>query len=127
MFLSADDILKVEDRKPVEVDVPEWGGKVLVRALSGKERDAYEASMTIRQPAPGGGFEFVPYTDNANARLAVLALVDEDGNRLFRDEDAVNLGEKSGAAMVRIAQRVMELSGLGAAGLESAEGNSEAA
>ena len=48
MRLSRDDILKAEDLTTEEVDVPEWGGTVLVRGLTGRERDEFEASVMVR-------------------------------------------------------------------------------
>src|SRR5258707_11983730 len=45
MHLSRDAILEAKDREVVEVDCPEWGGSVLVRGMSGKERDMFEMSL----------------------------------------------------------------------------------
>ena len=42
MRLSRDDILKAADNEPEEVDVPEWGGSVLVRGMTGLDRAAAE-------------------------------------------------------------------------------------
>ena len=53
MRLSRDDILKAADNEPEEVDVPEWGGSVLVRGMTGRERDAFEVSLM--QPGRRGG------------------------------------------------------------------------
>ena len=43
VLLTRDLILKADDIQTREVEVPEWGGTVLIRALTGTERDAYEA------------------------------------------------------------------------------------
>ena len=42
-ILTRDEILESEDLATETVSVPEWGGSVIVRALTGTERDAYEA------------------------------------------------------------------------------------
>ena len=52
-YLSRDTILQREDIKTEDVEVPEWGGTVRVRGMSGVERDAFEASL-IEQPAANG-------------------------------------------------------------------------
>jgi hypothetical protein len=43
-YLTRDAILQAPDLQGEDVAVPEWGGTVRVRGLSGAQRDAYEAS-----------------------------------------------------------------------------------
>ena len=62
MRLSREDILKAEDLPTEEVPVPEWGGSVLVRGLTGRERDLFETSMMVRQ-----GAQFIPDAKNIRA------------------------------------------------------------
>ena len=49
MGLTRDQILAVSDIQTEEVHVPEWGGTVLVRGLTGAERDEFEAGMATPQ------------------------------------------------------------------------------
>lgn len=122
MPLSRDQILEAKDLETREVDVPEWGGTVLVRALSGTDRDAYEASLVqIR------GKQQVPNLANIRAKLVARAVVDEDGNRLFTDADIKALGQKSAAALGRVFTVAAEMSGLDDKDIEEIEGNSDAA
>jgi hypothetical protein len=108
MLLSREQIIGADDRKTEDVAVPEWGGSVRVRALSGAERDAYEAGIvTLR----GDGSKTVNLK-NLRGRLVSLACVDEDGNRLFTDEDAIGLGDKSASALERVFDVARKLSGL---------------
>lgn len=103
-LLSRDEILSAEDRKTVEVEVPEWGGSVLVRTLSGKERDAYESgTISIKNGKQVEDF------DNLRARLVALCLVDEKGVRLFTAKDVTSLGNKSAAALQRVYNKCQEL------------------
>jgi len=111
--LSRDDILKAEDLSTEEVDVPEWGGTVLVRGMSGRERDEFEVSMTVRH-----GKQMVQDFANTRAKIVARCVVDEDGQRLFTDADVAVLGEKSGAAIDRIFGVASRLSGLGAEDVE---------
>src|SRR6516162_3192004 len=91
MRLSRDDILKAADNEPEEVDVPEWGGSVLVRG-----------GRRVVDPA------------NVRAKLVARCVVDDDGNRLFTDADVAELGGKSAAAMDRVYAVAARLSGMGA-------------
>lgn len=108
-YLSKDDIWKVEDRETRDVPVPEWGGVVRVRALSGTERDRYDASRMERLKDG----TYVPSLANSRAKLVALSIVDEDGNLLFTEYDVNRLGLKSAAALTRVADVASELSGLG--------------
>jgi hypothetical protein len=108
MRLSKDDILKAEDNAPEEIEVPEWGGSVLVRGMSGRERDAFEVSMRDQrtgQRVPGA-------LNNLRAKIAARCVVDDDGDRVFSDSDIAALGEKSAAAINRIFDVASRLSGM---------------
>ena len=48
VFLNREAILAAEDLPRELVEVPEWGGAVYVRALTGAERDQFEASKIGR-------------------------------------------------------------------------------
>jgi hypothetical protein len=113
-LLTRDEILAVSDRATEVVDVPEWGGAVTVRALSGAERDHYEASMMKYRALPNGQVQVEAVdTDNIRARLASLTIVDDEGQRMFKESDLLALGDKSAAALNRVfsaAQRLSRLS-----------------
>lgn len=97
MILDRDAILKSDDRKTETVHVPEWGGDVLVKAMSSAERDSWEGWCTeLREKWGRFG---VP---NIRASVAVRSVVDEKGERLFGDGEVEILGDKSGAALDRI-------------------------
>jgi hypothetical protein len=115
-MLTKESILAAADLPIEPVDVPEWGGTLYVRTLSGAERDAFESS-TIDAKKSGA------VLDNIRARLAVRALCDKDGNRLFADDDADALGRKSGKALDRIWDVAQRLSGMGKGDVEAAEKN----
>lgn len=95
-FLSKDLILSADDLKKEEIDVPEWGGKVCIRTMRGEERDSFEQSIFDGQGTVKDKL------DNVRARLLVLVLVDEAGNRLFTDQDIPALGKKSAGVLDRL-------------------------
>lgn len=105
--LTRKDILEVIDLPTQEVEVPEWGGSVMVRGLNGTERDQYEQSLLSMN-----GTSVELNLAGARARLVSLACVDEAGQRLFTAKDIEALGRKSGTALDRVFQVVQKLSGL---------------
>jgi hypothetical protein len=119
-FLSRDQILNAVDIVTEEVDVPEWGGKVLVRGLSGTERDQLEATLVQMK-----GKNSTANLKNLRAKLVVLAVVDETGKRLFGEDDVTALGKKSAAALDRVYTKAALLSGISEADQDELTKNSE--
>jgi len=102
-MLTRDSILQADDLPKESVEVPEWGGQVWVRTLSGTERDSFEQSMVTKKNKPN--------MDNVRARFAVLTICDEKGERLFQAADAEALGKKSAAALDRVFAVAQRLNG----------------
>ena len=102
-MLNREAILQTDDLPRELVQVPEWGGDVYVRTLTGTERDAFEQSMVGKKSKMN--------LDNVRARFAVLTICDEAGKRLFADEDAKVLGDKSAAALDRVFAVAQRLNG----------------
>lgn len=120
-FLSADEILGASDLAPEPVDVPEWNGTVLVRGMTGAERDKFESSLMNDNMR---GVNKEKGLANYRARLAAATLVDSDGKRLFRsDAEVKRLGEKNAQALTRIAEVASRLSGLSDSDVEELTGN----
>lgn len=107
MLLNREAILKANDIEKREVYIPEWGGSVYVRGMTGRERDQFEASI-IRQRGRNTEINM----KNARAKLVVMCTVDQDGNRLFTDADVAPLADKSAKALDRIFAVAQELSGI---------------
>lgn len=106
-YLSKDAILQAHDVLIEDVEVPEWGGTVRVRGLSGLERDALEES-TIE----GRGKNRRVSLMNFRAKLVVRSVVDESGRRVFDDADVAALGRKSAAALNRVVEVAQRLAGI---------------
>lgn len=117
-LLTRDAILQAQDLPTERVVVPEWNGEVLVRALTGAERDAFEQSIVEQR-----GKSTRMNLQNLRAKLVALTVVDEEGKRLFSDEDAKLLGQKSAAALNRIFEVAQRLSGLRPEDVEELAGN----
>lgn len=90
--LTAEAILAVDDLNRELVPVPEWGGHVYVRMMTGKEAEKFARDQAGKD------------TDDLNIRaeLIVLVTVDGDGARIFTDDQADALAEKSQPALQRL-------------------------
>jgi hypothetical protein len=108
-LLTKEQILNATDLPVEDVPVPEWGGAVRARTLTGAERDAFEvASSQAREK-----FGFEAAARNYRARWAAACLVGEDGRPLFAAADVEALGGKSSAALDRVLRAANRLNGLG--------------
>lgn len=107
-LLSRDAILAADDLDTDDVPVPEWGGTVRIRTLTGTERDQFESSIV--HFGRNGSREM--RLQNLRARFVALVIVDADGNRVFSDKDVKQLGGKSAAALQRVWDAGRKLSGL---------------
>ena len=117
-LLTRDAILQAQDLPKELVSVPEWGGEIYVRALTGAERDAFEQTIVERK-----GKSTKMNLKNMRAKLVALTTVDEEGKRIFSDSDAELLGKKSAAALTRVFEVAQRLSGITPVDVEELTGN----
>ena len=113
-MLTKDQILAANDLTKETVDVPEWGGPVFVRVLTGAERDAFE-SEAVGDRRVG--------KSNVRAQLCARAICDERGDRLFSDDEVGALAAKSAAALDRVFEAASRLNGLSGRDVEELEKN----
>lgn len=107
MTLTRDAILGANDIRIEKLAVPEWGGEVYVKGMTGSERDRFELSiMQIR------GKSQTINMQNVRAKLASVTVCDEKGNLLFAQADIEVLGGKSASALQRVFNLARHLSGL---------------
>jgi hypothetical protein len=91
MALSKKAILAAKDtRLKGPVAVPEWGGDVYMRTITGAERDQFEDAYAEQKMKA------------FRVRFLVMALADESGERLFGDGDAAALGGKASTVINRL-------------------------
>ena len=119
-ILTRDQILSANDLETKLVPVPGWGGEVKIQALTGAQRDAFEASMLAAK-----GKDQQRNLVNIRARLCALSIVDESGNRLFTDADVKFLGNKSAAALQSVFEAAQKLNGMTPSDVEELAGNSD--
>lgn len=129
-LLSRAQIVAAKDLKHEDVEVPEWGGTVRLRELTGEDRDRFEAAnINIITELVDGKEKTVlkRNTENLRARLVAMCLVDADGNRCFGDDEIADLGRKGAQALQKLFLVAQRLNGIGGPAVKEAEKNSTAA
>ena len=118
MGLSRDQILSADDIKPflTVAVVPEWGGEVYLRPLSGKDRERFENAVSSPTPSKP-----------LRALLASMTLCDEQGRLLFGESDVDALAQKSSKALHQVWEVATVANKLSKKGVEDAEKNSDPA
>lgn len=112
--LTKAQILGADDRKVSHVDCPEWGGRVYVRPMSGEQRDELEERAVNADSNVG-----------IRAWIAAAGICDSKGEPLnFSAKETDMLGQKSAAALSRVALKVQDISGMTVEAVEELEKNS---
>ena len=120
-FLTKEAILNADDLKMEEVEVPEWGGTVGVRTITGTERDDFERSVYGNKVMEEETADF----KNFRAKLVAMTVVNPaDRSRLFSLEDVEALGKKSASGLDKVFAVAQRLAGLGKKDIEELTKNS---
>lgn len=115
-LLTKTAILDAQDLKHEDVEVPQWGGSVRVRMMTGAERDEFRSvAASYESGLPPAKFAAI---------LLALTCVDETGARLFTVEDVDALEEKSAGSVDIPAVVAMRINGLGGTAVQDATKNS---
>lgn len=100
-----DKLLSVSDLRTKEVEVPSWGAKLTIRELNLQE--SMDAFSNIKPDDDGNvtlGYDDV-------AKVVAFGVIDEDGERVFTDEDVPVLAKKGKAALMKLYTEITMLSG----------------
>lgn len=106
-YLNRDMILGADDAEVRDVEVPEWKGTVRIKSITGTARDQFEASLR-----EGKGKNADVNLRNMRAKLIALCAVDEDGKKLFTQQDVGRLGAKNAKPLDRLFDACTELIGM---------------
>lgn len=134
MSLTRDQILAARDWKIEAVEVPEWGGTVHVRSMSGRDRREWEAIVTdalVAARAEGDASETGVgrrmVVQNIDLDMLRRCLCDEEGVLLFTADDVEALRERNLEVVERLIEVAARLSGVSQSGgsdVLNAAGNS---
>ena len=97
MPLSKKQILEAKDIKTKEYDVPEWGGAIYLRVISGADRDVFEQAFSDKK------------MEAFRTRFLVMTICDDDGEKLFTADEMDALNKKSSVVLNRIFDAAWEL------------------
>lgn len=98
-ILSRDQILAAGRRDVITIDIPEWGGSVCLRPLSGAEVTAIYADETRDRTA-------------ITQAVVAASICDESGDRLFAPADAPALFDKAYAGLSALTSKALEINRL---------------
>lgn len=112
MALGKDQLLQKGRPSVREVKIPEIDETVFIRTMTGSQRDTFETKFTGKTPA-----------GNVRGVVCAWVLSDEDGNRLFTDEDAEAVGDLDVRVLTRVFDAAIEQSALSSDELEAIAGN----
>lgn len=101
-MLNRESILKATDLKTIDIDVPEWGGSIRIRTMTGAARQEYYRVTAGKDGTP----------KNVMEALIVACAVDDAGVPIFSVGDIAELSKKSAIALNKVFEAAAELNGL---------------
>ena len=117
--LTKEAILNCVDRDTRVVEVPEWGGSVTIKEMSGRQRDRFE-NLVLNEKAR----KSLP---DLKAWLVAQSVINPDGSLMFNEAEVGQLATKSAKALFTVVQEIRDLNGLNGTAVKEAEKNSESA
>lgn len=118
--LNKQAILQTKDSVLERVSVPEWNGEVCIRSITAAERGLIEAAAATYKESKGKDASFAR---TFTVKILAMALCDEEGKRLFADDEISQLAQKNAKVVARLAEIAQRLSGFAKEDLEELERN----
>lgn len=112
-LLNKDEILSINDAAFKEVEVPEWGGSVMIKTMTAGEKGKFEQKMLGKT---------VDYS-TVLAEYASLIICDEDGKRLFTAADIKKLADKSASSLQKVFDAGQSMNAMNQDDIEELAGN----
>lgn len=103
-MLTKDKLLAAGKPKIIDVDIPEWGERVRIRALSAGEINALAKAHSADN---GDGDR------TAAARSIIASVVDDDGTLIFDLDDVAAINGLSASGVIRLNKAINALNGIG--------------
>jgi hypothetical protein len=113
-MLTKESILAQDDKALRTVAVPEWGGELCVRVMTGAQRDVFEGRVAGQRKADPSNIS------GLRALLVSICACDEQGKRLFGEADIPALEGKSSVALQRVFDAAAALNGIAPEAVEEA-------
>ena len=119
--VTRDDILKADDLPSEAIDIPQWGGSVTVRTMTGTDRDEFHRVIQKRR---GSDDDDLMDMRGLKAMLLQRTITNGNGELMFKVSDLAALGAKSPVAIDLVYDLAARLNGLSAEDVEELVGNS---
>ena len=101
-ILSKEDILKARDEYYEYEEIPEWGGKVKICAMSLRDRLEFEKMQASIDKKDGTDIDVILF-------VLSKSLKDDEGNQLFTVKEAEGLLDKSTKAVYHVFKRCTDV------------------
>lgn len=124
-MLTKQDIIKCTDIETREVAVPEWGGSVLLRSMTGEERDEWEQGNQMRNKGEGQPVNVRGFKVDLLAR--VIRDPENPLKPLFDKKDLIELNKKNAKPISDLFAVACKMNGIGDDQVKQMEKNSQAA
>lgn len=116
-MLTREQILKAQELKTKVINVPEWGGEIVLRQLTSLDRFSFfEQLESLNEGKSKREQDLI-----ASALFVVWTVMDGEGSRLFSDDDLPTLMASNPQVIERVAAQSGALNGVTSA--EEAAGN----
>jgi hypothetical protein len=113
VVLSKEAFLRHDSLRKELCELPEMGGSVWIRELSGKALLDYRARVGEMQAEAGENADVTPSQSlELMALLISLTVCNEDGNLMFTESEASQLAYGSISVLQRLSEKAMEVSGI---------------
>ena len=112
MAFVGKEVLKRDTFKRKLIDIPEWGGKIIVRGLSGHQAMSIsQTAVEIADDRRAGTFD-AEKAERWEANTVVCGWINEDGSNVLTAGDVDDLLGKETEIISRIAKEIRILSGM---------------
>jgi hypothetical protein len=129
-LLTRQQVIAAQDLKSIDVPVPEWGegAEVRMRLLNARERNEIESRMFKEEITKDESGEnvvrrVVDPAVNMRVLLVGSVLINEDGSRMFSDDELNMLDSKAAAVINRLFNEAQKINAMANQSLEEAEKN----
>lgn len=123
MILSKKDILDINDREYVDMEISKWGGSVRIYVMSLRERMALENLVGSKVNKKDSKVESVSAQQEKIMYLLRICLKDKEGNNMFDEKEISKLLDKDSKIVYRIFEKCIEVNHLGSADVGVASAN----
>lgn len=117
-FLTAAEILAMDDREVVDVQIRQWGNKwISLRALDGKTAMEFQELVGDPEKRKAAWIDIVALSAVKNVGTSEQPVYEP----LFTKEQAAGLRDKSAAAMIGLQRHISEINGFNETAVEAAK------